>query len=272
MTALSPRHGAAAARNRDTRSAVDKAVCLMRAFGEDAHVGVGVSELARRSELSKSTTFRLLTTLERNGVVERVGTAYRLGGMFDELSANRLSPLHEMVREVLTPFLADMYEATHLTVQVAVLRGTHVVYLNKLEGHQRLRSPSRIGGRMPAYCTAVGKVLLAADDGALERALTEPRHAWTAHTLTDEASLIDEIGKVRASGVAYDRGEALDSLACIAAPVRGVNNRVLAALSISGDAVGFQALRHERTLRTIAFSASRTMVAHHRQLESETAA
>src|SRR4051794_769532 len=66
---------------RDDRTAVDKAMSLLNAFGQDSVGGVGVSELARRADLSKSTAFRLLGMLQRNGAVERAGNAYRLGKM-----------------------------------------------------------------------------------------------------------------------------------------------------------------------------------------------
>lgn len=241
------------------RSAVDKAISVMRAFGEDAHLGVGVSELARRADLSKSTTFRLLAMLETNRVVERVGTAYRLSYLLDELVSSSTTPLHDLTRDVLTPFLADLYEATRLTVQLAALRGAHVVYLNKLEGHHRLRSPSRIGGRMPAYCTAVGKVLLAGDAAATRVTLSAPRHRWTAHTIVEEDALLAELSRVRDRGVALDRGESLLTLSCIAAPVRGANGRIVAALSMSADAAALSDPGLERLLRSVAFQASRTM-------------
>jgi DNA-binding IclR family transcriptional regulator len=144
-------------------------------------------------------------------------------------------------------------------VQLAALRGAHVVYLNKLEGHQRLRTPSRIGGRMPAYCTAVGKVLLADDAVATELALGAPRHAWTPHTIVEETALLAELDRVRDSGIAYDRGESLETLSCLAAPIRGANKRIVAALSISADSVSLADPRFERLLRSVAFQASRAM-------------
>lgn len=253
---------------RDDRSAVDKAFSVLRAFGEDAHVGVGVSELARRAALSKSTTFRVLASLEANGAVERVGTAYRYGTFVEGLGTAAESPLTALVRDTLTPFLADLYEHTRLTVQVAMLRGVHVTYLNKLEGHQRLRSPSRIGGRMPAYCTGVGKVLLADDPVAVEEVLRAPRHGWTKNTITAEAALVDELARVRADGVAFDRGESLDTLVCVAAPVKAANGRVVAALSVSGDATSLAALRHENVLRAVAYNASRALCVAQRPRQS----
>ncbi|MFV0373853.1 IclR family transcriptional regulator [Microbacterium sp.] len=245
--------------SRDERTAVDKAIAVLKAFGADAQIGVGVSELSRRAELSKSTAFRVLGILERNGVVERAGTAYRLGAVITQLGAPSEASRHDAVREILTPFLAELYVETHMTVQLGVLSGSHVIYLNKLEGAARLRTPSRIGGRMPAYCTAVGKVLLAADPVAAEATLRAPRHAWTSNTLVDEDALLRELDHVRTAGVAYDRGESLESLACIAAPVRGPGGRVVAAMSVSGPASTFQPLRHERVLRAVAFRAGQSL-------------
>lgn len=244
---------------KDNRTSVDKAIAVLMAFGEDANIGVGVSELSRRACLSKSTTFRLLGMLERNDVVERIGTAYRFGRAVQMLGAQSgRSKNHDQVRDLLTPFLADLFVSTHLTVQLAVLEGSHVVYLNKLEGLQRLRSPSRIGGHMPAYCTAVGKVFLALDPVAAERALKGQRHAWTPSTLVDEHALRVELAQVRQSGVAYDRGESLDTLSCVAAPVLNRRGFPIAALSVSGPADTFRAHAHEHILRQVALAASKT--------------
>lgn len=249
---------------RDSRTAVDKAVSVLKAFGKDAHLGIGVTELARRTQLSKSTTFRLLGMLERNGVVERAGSAYRLGRAIQELGALPSAPEQHEVRDLVTPFLADLYEATHLTVQLAVLSGSHVVYLNKLEGHQRLRTPSKIGGRMPAYCTAVGKVLLAFDPDAAEQALAAPRHAWTPQTIVDEDALRYELSRVQRDGVALDAGESLATLSCLAAPIMGRDRKPVAAMSISGDAATFRAGNYEHVLRSVCYSASRAIAAHRR--------
>jgi IclR family transcriptional regulator, KDG regulon repressor len=249
-------------RSRDGRAAVDKAISVLKAFGKDAHLGIGVTELARRSNLSKSTTFRLLGMLERNGVVERAGSAYRLGRVISELGAQSSAPDQEFIRDMVTPFLADLYEATHMTVQVGVLSGSSVIYLNKLEGHQRLRTPSRIGGRMPAYCTAVGKVLLAFDPDATEQALASPRHAWTPQTIVDEDALRSELRRVQEAGIAIDAGESLGTLSCLAAPIMGRDGRPIAAMSISGDATTFRASSYEHVLRRVCYSASRAIAAH----------
>lgn len=240
---------------RDSRSSVDKAFSVIRAFERDASTGVGVSELARRAGLSKSTTFRLLATLEENQVVERAGTAYRLGPFALELGAS--SPTQNKIRDAFTPFLADLYEATHQTVQLAVLEGPYIIYLNKLEGHQRLRSPSRIGGRMPGYCTGVGKVLLAYDSDALEATSAMQRYAWTSTTIVDETELRAHLQTVKRNGFALDRGESLGTLSCIAAPVFGPEGKPIAALSVSYHTDDFNPQTHEAVLRRVCANASR---------------
>lgn len=245
---------------KDNRTSVDKAVAVLKVFGDDANIGVGVSELSRRAGLSKSTTFRLLGMLERNMMVERIGTAYRFGRSIQMLGAQSTdSYRHDQVRDLLTPYLADLFVSTDLTVQLAVLDGLHVMYINKLEGHQRLRSPSRIGGRMPTYCTAVGKVFMTLDPSLTEQALAIERHPWTPNTIVEDQALRIELARIRKEGIAHDRGESLETLSCIAAPVLNKRGTPVAALSISGETETFRANEHEHTLRQVALAASRTM-------------
>lgn len=244
---------------RDDRAAVDKAMALLTSFEMDGMQGIGVSELARRSNLSKSTAFRILGMLERNGAVERVGSAYRLGHQLHSLGANVYPPEHTRIRDVLTPFLADLYIATGQTVHLAVLRGTEVVYLNKLYGHRHLPSPSRIGGRAPAHCTAVGKALLAYGpsheftDSVLERR--------TDNTVTDRVSFSLQLQETRRSGIAYDREEVLLGLGCVGAVVLGPSGRPAAAMSVSGPVSMLDQTGHASTLRRICSAASRSLSA-----------
>ena len=246
---------------RDTRTAVDKAMSLLNAFGDDAYIGVGVSELARRSSLSKSTAFRLLATLQNNGAVERAGNNYRLGKMIQDLGATQEDALQGRMRDALTPFLADLYELSKQTVHLAVLQGTDVVYLNKLYGHLQVRSPSRIGGRAPGYCTAVGKVLLAYNPDAAEMAIESGMLSWTPSTITTPASFRKELLEVRRTNLAYDREEILTGLNCVAAPVFGPNGRPVAAMSVSGPAGKFIPDTQATALRKVCYAASRAVAA-----------
>jgi IclR family transcriptional regulator, KDG regulon repressor len=218
---------------RDDRAAIDKAFSLLVAFGEEASTGLGVSELARRTQLSKSTAFRVLRLLERNAMVERVGTNYRLGARLHELGRAVYAPGHDRVRDVLLPYLTELFELTRHTVHLASLHGTDVVYLAKLYGHRTVAAPSRIGGRLPANCTGVGKVLLAYDADASAAALAAPLPALTPRSIIDPVALAEELARIRHNGVATDQEESQLGVNCVAAPVLGRNGRPLAAMSVS---------------------------------------
>ncbi|NBM19310.1 IclR family transcriptional regulator [Streptomyces sp. GC420] len=241
---------------RDDRAAVDKAISLLVAFGEKASTGVGVSELARRAQLSKSTAFRVLGLLERNGVVERVGTDYRLGERLHHLGRAVYAPGSESVRDFLLPYLTDLYDVTRQTVHLAVLHCTEVVYLAKLYGHRSAPAPSRIGGRLPAHATAVGKVLLAYDADAAAQVTQMPLRCFTAQTITDPAQLSAELERIRRDGVAYDDRESQPDLNCVAAPVLGPGGRPVAALSVSGLCGRTDTRRLGADVRRIAAAAS----------------
>lgn len=246
---------------RDPRTAVDKAMSLLSAFGDEANVGVGLSVLARRAGLSKSTAFRLLATLQSNGAVERAGSAYRLGSMVQNLGQTSETEYQGWIRDALTPYLTGLYEHTRQTVHLAVLDGTDVVYLNKLYGHLAVKSPSRIGGRVPAYCTAVGKMLLTQDPAAVEESIKSGLRSWTPQTITDPDAFRAEISEVKRRGLAYDREEVTPGLCCVSAPVFDRQKKVVAALSISGAAGKFSPQNVEDVLRKVCFEASRAVFA-----------
>lgn len=231
-------------------------MCLLLAFGNEASSGIGVSELARRVNLSKSTAFRLLAMLERNGVVEKVGTQYRLGVRLHQLGRDVYSPHHDRVRDALIPFLGDLYERTHRTVHLAALHGSDVVYLAKLHGHRRQPCPSRIGGHVPAHATAVGKALLAYDTDACERAMTSDLASLTPMTLTKPSELAAELERVRRIGVAYDMEEAQPGLFCVGVPLLSIHRRPIAAFSVSVPAAA-ELTQVEPILRQVASEASR---------------
>lgn len=245
----------------DQRSAVDKAFCLLKSFTPEDGGGVGVSELARRAHLSKSTAHRLLATLVANGAVQRAGGLYRLGSFFDELHSQSITPRHELVSEVLTPFLAALFERTRSTVHLAYLEGTQVVYANKLFSVRGISAPSRIGGRVPAYCTGVGKAILAYDEDLTERAIAEGLPKWTEHTLSDPDEFRRVLGQVREEGLAYDREENTVGLSCVAVPIFARDHIPVAAMSVSGPTESFHPQDYIPAMRKISAAASRAYIA-----------
>lgn len=247
------------ATTRDDRAAIDKAISLLVCFGDQASSGIGVSELARRADLSKSTAFRVLGHLERGGVVERVGSAYRLGARLHQLGRDVHAEEHDRIRDILTPHLTDLFVATLETVHLAVLQGTDVFYLSKLYGHRQVRSPSRIGARVPAYCTAVGKAMLAHDPVALDDVLSRSLAPLTPHTAVTADELAQQVWRIRRDGVAYDNDEIRVGLSCVAMPILDPSGRPVAAMSVSGATGRVDTRAHSVVLRRIAADATRAV-------------
>lgn len=239
------------------RGAVDKAFDLLRAFGEDSNTGVGVSELARRAGMSKSTAHRLLATLVDNSAVQKADEMYRLGPIFDNIRGPNPNVEGERVAELLTPFLAALFERTRQTVHLAYLVDTDVVYANKLFSVRSVGSPSRIGGRVPAYCTGVGKAIIAWDPDLIERAISRGLPQWTSHTITDPDDLRCVLEQVREDGVSYDHEEISEGLTCVAAPIFGRGRVPIAAMSVSGVVGEFNPADHKKTLLNVAAAAAK---------------
>ena len=196
---------------------------------------LGVTELARRLGLGKSTVHRLLATLAAEHLVEQNPQTgkYRLGLKVYELGA--LVSVHMDLHEAAIAHLHELRNRTGETVQLAVLDGREVVYVERLESSHTLRLFGRVGHRNLAHCTSTGKVLLAAlPDAALDRLLDgwtlEPK---TPYTITDPEALRAELDAVRARGYAENMNEAEIGVASVAAPVRGAAGDVVAALSVA---------------------------------------
>lgn len=200
---------------------------------------LSLSELARRTELTPSTTYRLLETLRRRRFVDwdetsglwRIGLrAYQIGQAF--CHPNSLSSL---ALEAMQQLVACVNE----TVNLAVLDGTEAVYIQQVESSQMLRMFTQLGARVPLHCTGVGKVLLAWRPPEEVRRLLgpEPLPAFTPNTLTRLEAILRELARVQQQGYALDREEREIGVRCLAAPVRDATGRVVAALSLSAPAV-----------------------------------
>lgn len=246
-------------------SPVDRAFEVLRVTA--GGTGMTLSEIARETGLAKSTTLRLLAALERNDAVTRIGQRYRLGPLVHELDPIPVSPAYERIRRVLTPFLAHLFEATRATVHLATLHGDEVVYLNKLHGPRPIPSPSRIGGGLPAYCTGVGKAMLAFDEDAADRVAQGPLIEWTDTTLTSPDALAVELAEIRRRRRAVDRAELTPGLYCVAAPVFDDDDeehagRTRAVAALSASAADESALaRLEPLVTRVAAAASRALTA-----------
>lgn len=195
-----------------------------------------ISELARQLQLDRSTTYRILLSLESCGFVEkdeRTGE-YFLGMTTFEIGNAFLSQMDFV--KISKPIMADLALKVQETVHLAVLSDIEIVYVEKSDSPRTLGVMSKIGQRAPVYCTALGKVLLAhqPEDDQLRISKEVRMRAFTENTLTSRERLMEELREIRQQGYSFDRREYEEEVECIAAPIRDHLGSVIAAISISG--------------------------------------
>lgn len=211
------------------RSLVGRIAAIMDAFDQDVAV-LSLAELSRRCGLPKSTAHRLAEQLRALGWLERDYRGYRVGIRLFELGG--LAVGYNKIRDAALPHLHALANHSGHAVQLAVLDGAEVVYLERVVvGNAGL--PTRPGARMPAYCTGLGKAMLAFDEEATEQALEAEMLSRTPTTITSPDRLREALEQVRTTGVAFDVQEAYEGLGCVAAPIRSAG-RAIAAVSVTG--------------------------------------
>jgi DNA-binding IclR family transcriptional regulator len=215
-------------------TSVGKALAVLDAFRGGGAL-LGVSQIADRAHIPKSTAHRLLSVLVDHGYVDRVDSRYQLGRAAFELGNMVAECRPRNLRSVAIPYMTDLYRTYDATVHLAVLDGTDVLYVEKIYGHNGVDLPSRIGGRVPALCTALGKAILAfSDNETMGRALSGGVPRLTVKTMTNPSILRSSLIRARETGVAHDNEGSSLGVYCIAAPIlRRSSAEVLGAISMS---------------------------------------
>jgi IclR family transcriptional regulator, KDG regulon repressor len=214
--------------------AIERAVAILNAFSAE-EPELGVTELASRLGLHKSTVHRFMVNLEAAGLVERTRSArYRLGLRVFELGSLVMQRMN--LWDEALPLLEGLVRDSGETGHLAVLDGGEAIYIERVEARRALRIPSAVGRGYPAHATNLGKVLLA--DLPLERlreiVADHGLQAYTPHTITDPAVLEEELARIRARGYAVDNEEYDEGLRCIGAPIYDHSGHAVAALGIGG--------------------------------------
>jgi IclR family transcriptional regulator, acetate operon repressor len=210
----------------------------LRALEQIAEAGeLGITELGRRLGVHKATASRLVATLAEHGMVERdpVSEKYRLGFGLIRLAGAATAGL-DLVRTS-RPILEELAEKSRETVNLGVLSGEAVVYIDQVAGTRSIVAVSWVGRRTPVHCASNGKVLLAfMDEPERERLLAGPLERATKNTVVDPAKLRAQLAEVRARGYATTMEELEEGLNAVAAPIRRSDGQVVAAISVSGPA------------------------------------
>lgn len=217
---------------------VDRALQILDVFSL-REKELGVTEIAHRLDLHKSTAFGLLTTLEYWGCIEqnRQTGKYRLGLKLLELGDRVKEGLD--LRVLALPFLQELVEHYRETVHLVVHDRGEVVYIEKVEGPTAIRMYSQVGKRAPMHSTGVGKIMLAYRSMQEVDALIEEKglSSFTPNTITDPEILREELVKIKKNGYCFDNEEIEVGLRCVAAPIMDSQQEVVAAISLSGPSM-----------------------------------
>jgi DNA-binding IclR family transcriptional regulator len=213
---------------------VQRALDILNLFDSQVEE-LGTTDIARSLDLHKSTVASLVYTLEANGyLTQNLKTRkYRLGFKLAELVSAMLN--HFKVRQVAYPFLQELHQEFNETINLGVLDGGSVVYIERMQSTRPLGMRSEIGRRTLAHSTALGKAMLACLSPTELTAFINcyGLPALTPHTLTEPRRLLEDLEKTRQLGYALDDEENEIGGRCTAGPIFDLNGRVIAAVSIS---------------------------------------
>jgi DNA-binding IclR family transcriptional regulator len=219
---------------RYTVDAAAKALELLNTFSFRER-RLSLSDLTARTGIPRATAFRLLATLEQSGFVAKVGGEYQLGIRCFVLGNVVAAGLD--LRETAHPHLVALRDATRETTQIAILDRWQVVYLERVLSHHPVGfMRSRAGAILPAYCTGLGKTLLAyrPEPEVAAWTATQTFKALTPHTITSAKRLLRELRHIRARGYGVDEEEREIGVRCVAAPIRNHAGDVVGAISVAG--------------------------------------
>ncbi|TWB15911.1 IclR family transcriptional regulator [Rhizobium sp. ERR 1071] len=195
------------------------------------------TDILSLSDQPRGTLHRQLSHLVEEGLLEVDRDGRYLIGLRLLTLASRSWARNEF-RAVAEPHLHRLQEVTGETVHLGVLRGTEVIYLDKVEGRQSVRMYSQVGNASPAYCTGVGKAALSAlDDAELDARISCLEYRpYTEHTLRNVSELLFDVSEIRKRGYAFDLEEHESGICCVAAPIRSDDGHMLAGVSVTGPA------------------------------------
>lgn len=212
-------------------SMVDRVVLILGVFERSGGM-LTLGQISSRSGLPRSSVHRILQQLVQARWLQRCDNEYTLGLRMFEIGSQVVH--RTRLSDVARPFMQDLCAATGHVVHLALLDERDVVYLEKVGGAFASMLPSRVGGRLPAHCTGVGKVLLAYSPRAvIDRYLQGGLSLRTRATIGTEEALEAAMVRIRNSGYSTECGEAAPGVACVAAPILEFDTAV-AAISVCG--------------------------------------
>jgi len=238
---------------------VERAFSILRCL---AGGPAGLSEVAERVDLPKSTVSRLLSTLQELGAVEQSGsgTTYRIGDAMIDVAAGAL-PGRNIIH-VARPHLVELVESLGETAGLSVLDGREVVYLDQVDADNLVQVRDWTGERIPAHAASSGLVLLAnLPKGDRDRYLAGPLDLPSGSVTTDAGALRRRLGDIVVRGVEWTCEEFLPGISSVAAPVFGAGPEAVAAVHVHGPAYRFPAAGSQDDIADLVADAARRISA-----------
>jgi DNA-binding IclR family transcriptional regulator len=242
-------------------SVLGKVQLILRVFGPDEE-SLSLSEISRRSGVAKASVHRLSQELLRWGFLERRGTEYWLGmGLFE---IGQRVPRQRILRDAARPFMEDLFRTTGETIHLAVRDGLDILYVDKVHG--KTSAPSRVAGRMPLYCTATGKALLAWGPRSLfEEVVSRPLTRVTPYTVVMPKLLAAELTKARSVGYSIEQEQTRAGYMSVAIPIFGASGMAIGALSITAPVLRADVHKYASLLTMVGSGVAKSVTTYMRE-------
>ena len=214
---------------------LEKGLAILAAY-DTTNTEYSVLEISKKLTINRTTAFRLMKTLESNGFLQKNPDSAKYGLGLKLLELGNLVTYHMDLQKYASPILHQLAQDLSLTVHLVVRQGAEAIYVDKEDPRDAVIAYSRVGKRLPLYCTAVGKVLLS------ELTPLQIKELWqelkiikyTANTIDNLQALLKAVEAVQNNGYAIDNEELLEGMLCIAAPIRNHKSEIIAACSVTG--------------------------------------
>lgn len=215
-------------------SSIDRVLTILEEISNHSD-GISLAELVKNTEIPKTTAFRVLETLKERQYVslDHLTERYNLDLKSLELGIKGLMNVNLV--EVSIPYLKTLSSSTFETCFLGVYNSGHVVYLYKSEGTLSIQTSAKLGARLPAYCTGIGKALLAFQPlEEIDAVLDKPLTKYTEKTVIDRMKLYEVLADIRIKGFSLDNEENEEGLTCVARPIFNYTGNVIGAISVAG--------------------------------------
>lgn len=246
--------------NESTVQAVDRAIELLKLVSVSEHP-VSVNTLAKEAHINRTTAWRLLTTLEQHGLVERdaITKGYQLGYAAGQLTS--VTSNDKLLARRAQPTMEKLAQETEETVMISVPRNFGVVAISQIDPPHSVRLLNYVDVLLPLHCTSNGKLLLASlPEAELNRILDRPLEQRTSNTITDPAILKQQLFDVRRDGFAMSIGELDESENGISATIHDDRGTAIAFISVSGPAFRFTREEAQKTAPEIVKAAEQISI------------